>query len=256
MPRVLKAAEVHVDNEKTVRIKSLNPLRIEEEQPEEESALAERPEDIIQRARDEADVILRNAEIKSRSLVSNAQENAAVLIAEAKAHMEAEAFKLLNEKRQEGYQQGLVDSTAEGDAIKDEAQKVLENAIAERDAARLDLEPDAVKLIISIVEKLIQGAVEINPALVVSLIRMGFADINSLSGQVTVRVSENDYEEATAHKEEIAAAAGGTAEIEIVRDLSLAVAECIIDTPFGGIDVSLAPQFEALKENLLFLLKD
>ena len=174
--------------------------------------------------------------------------------------MEAEARRIYEENRQEGYQKGMEEAKAEGDAIKEEAQGVLDSAIREREETRQAVEPDAVNLIINIVDKLLGNSVKINPALVVTLIRQGFAGA-TLHGQVTIRVSENDYQETVAHRDEIVAAAsgmaagGGTAEIEIVRDLSLGPTDCIIDTPFGGIDVSLTPQFEALKEHLLFLLE-
>ena len=257
MPRVLKAAEVYIDQDNTVRIKSPLPTLAEPEKIEEaeetEEALEEIPEDLIQKAEEEAAFVLRKADIESNNLRTKAKEEAERLIAETQVRLEAEGRQVYEENRQAGYNQGINEATEKGNAIKAEAQKVLDDAIKERDETLKAIEPEAVNLIIDIVEKLLGDSIKINPAVIATLIRKGFEGVN-LSGQVTVRVSEADYPEVIKAKEELTAAAGGTAEIEIVRDLSLKPTDCIIDTPFGGIDISLTPQYEALKADLLYLL--
>jgi flagellar assembly protein FliH len=98
-------------------------------------------------------------------------------------------------------------------------------------------------------------AVEINPGVVTALIRAGFAGATlSTKGEITVRVSAQDYEEVAAHKDEIMALVGGAAELSILQDMSLAPTDCLIDTPYGRIDCSLKPQYKALRENLVYLL--
>jgi len=52
------------------------------------------------------------------------------------------------------------------------------------------------------------------------------------------------------------AAAGGNAELDIVKDLSLTnPADAVIDTEIGGIDVGFNTQFEAMSEDLISLLE-
>lgn len=262
MPRILKAHTVYVDEDNTVQIKTSLPLplaapekepevvEVEDDTPPEETA-----REVISNAENEAALIIKQANKESQQILDQAGFDAEKIKTEAEAQAQIEGFRIFEESKQEGYNQGMADAIAEGEAIKAEAQKVLDAAIRERDETRLAIEPEAVNLIIGIAEKLIGDAVEINPALVVSLIRQGFAG-TTLSGQVTVRTSEADYDQVILHKEELMAAAGGTVEIEVVRDLSLGPTDCIIDTPFGGIDVSLTPQLEALRENLIFLLKN
>ena len=253
MPRVLKAAEVYVDQDNTVQIKANFFPAVETDA--EETPVGESPADILKRAESEADFIMRRADVESGEIMEKAEKEAERIVLMAEARMEEEASKLYEENRKNGYQQGIDEATAEGERIRAEAQSVLEAAIQERDETRAAIEPDAVNLIINISEKLLGNTVRLNPAVVVALIRQGFAGVSSLTGQVTIRVSEDDYTEVLAYKEELTAAAGGLAEVEVVRDLSLGKADCVIDTPFGGIDVSLTPQFEALKENLIFLLE-
>jgi len=50
------------------------------------------------------------------------------------------------------------------------------------------------------------------------------------------------------------AAVEGGAEVEIVKDLSLGKAECIIETPYGSVDCSLEGQIEQMRESLMMIL--
>ena len=253
MSSILKAANVFIDLDNAVHIKGavIKPTLPEVIEPvEEPSKLAE---DIVQRAKEEADCIVKQADIESKNLIANAKQEVDSIITEIKAINEKEALIMYEKSRQNGHQEGIEQAVAEANAIKAEAQNHLDETMRKMEEMRLSLEPDAVNLIINIVEKLLGDAVNLNPAVVVSLIRRGFAEAD-VSGQVTVRVSDVDYLEVVARKEDLMAEAGGLVEIEIVRDLSLSSTDCVIDTSFGGIDVSLKPQFEAIRENLIFLL--
>jgi len=264
LPRVIKAGTVYIDQDSTVQIKTeaikpiLPPPEIVEAEEEAvdltEARQAQAATDVLKSADEEAAAVLRRADMELQAIIAKAQNEADTLKADAEARIEEEARRIREEAHQEAYQKGMDEARAEGNAIRAEAERIRAEAIREQTETRLALEPEAVRLIVNIVEKLVGSAVEINPALVVSLIRKGFAGA-TLSGQVVVRVSDNDYKHVMDHQEEILALTGGMAQVEIVRDPSLGLTDCVIDTPFGGIDVSLTPQLEALRENLIFLLE-
>jgi flagellar assembly protein FliH len=260
LPRVIKAATVYVDLENKVQIKNEAikmklPEVVEEILPEvSEVAPEEQAQNIVQQARDEAALILSQADKEYEEMTARGQEEVENLIAEAQTRMEEEGQRLREQCKAEGYQEGIDSALNEATAIKTEAKEILDNTLQTCDQMRLDVEPDAVKLILDIAEKLLADTVKINSAVVVSLIRAGFAN-TTLSGQVVVKVSDEDYDAVAEYKEELKANAKGASEVEIVRDLSLKATECIIETPFGGIDVSLWPQFESLRENLIYLLE-
>ncbi|MCL2398202.1 MAG: FliH/SctL family protein [Defluviitaleaceae bacterium] len=260
MPRVLKAATVYVDQENKVQIKNAVikpklPEVIEEMLPEvSDVAPEEQAQDIVQQAHDDAAFILGQAEKEYEELITKGQKEVENLIVEAQSRMEEEGRRIREECKIEGYQEGIDSALEEATAIRTEAKTLLADTVKTCDQTRLDIEPDVVNLIINIVEKLLANAVNINPSVVVALIRAGF-DSTTLSGQVVVRVSDNDYVSVMEYKEELTAVAKGAANVEIVRDVSLKSTECIIDTPYGGIDVSLTPQFESLRENLIYLLE-
>lgn len=259
MPKIFKASTVYIDQDNKVQIKAdvdvPESMKIVEEtiditsgDPEELAG------NIVENAKNEAAAILGKAIKDSEAMLKKAEKDSEILMAETRIRLEEEGRQIREENRNEGFRKGMDEAEAVGVTIKGEAQSVLNAAVQERNEMREALEPDAVNLIINIVEKLLGDAVKVNPAVIVSLIRKGFAE-TTLTGQVVIRVSEADYPRVMDSMEELMAAAGGTAELEVVKDLSLGSADCIIDTPFGGIDVSLTPQFESLKENLIFLME-
>ncbi|MCL2699868.1 MAG: FliH/SctL family protein, partial [Defluviitaleaceae bacterium] len=84
------------------------------------------------------------------------------------------------------------------------------------------------------------------------IIRKGFSE-SKMSGDITIRVSDADYEATYESREEIQQYADAGAKLEILKDPSLTQGDCIIETPFGAIDCSLDQQSESLKKNLYFI---
>lgn len=210
---------------------------------------------IVEKARGEAAEITRAARADAEEALTKTQQDIDLMTREANFQLEENRRRVLEENRVKGYQEGYSKAEAAGEAIKAEAQSVLDAAYREQEEVRQALEPDAVHLIIGITDKLLGDAVDVNPGVVTALIRAGFAGATlSTKGEVTVRVSAQDYEEVAAHKDEIMAMVGGSAELSIVQDISLNATDCLIDTPYGRIDCSLAPQYKALRENLVYLL--
>jgi len=258
LPKILKANTVFIDQDKKVKIKAnLFGQPLEDNITDDENDNTEEEAvDIVRQAEDEAAFVRRRAESNAQDIIQKAVEEAARITAEAEFKINEEAKEIRKRSHTEAYQQGIDAAVADGDAIRAEAEGIKAKAMQERDQLRLDSEPEMIALILSIVEKLLGDAIYVNPAVVVSLIRHGFASAGStLSGKVVIRVSADDYEQVLENKDEIYAAAGGAADIEIIRDTSLGLLDCVIDTPFGGIDVSLTPQYEALRENLIFLME-
>lgn len=197
--------------------------------------------------------IIRNAErqaeeIRSRARVESEHEKSAIL-----KKTDIESAQVLAESRKQGYKEGMETATCEGNAIKAEARQVLEDAKAEHKKMQESLEPEIVSMIIAITEKLLGNITELCPAVILNLIKQGFAEA-TISGDVTVYVSAQDYEKVLENKYELMALAGGAVELQITKDLSLLPMDCVIETPFGNIDCSLNQQFKALRENLTFIL--
>jgi flagellar assembly protein FliH len=285
LPKIYKAATVFIDQENKVQIKA-EPIKkaLDEKETflhegldfdafDEVSNESEKPKGppkpppeppevkayrILDDARREADSILIFADATAKSnaqaTVDAAKIEAEVIMSETRRTLEEEGKQIRETNREEGYNKGYSEGEKAGEALRAEAQGILEDAIRERDEIRQAVEPDMVNLIVGITGKLLNDAVAINPAVVSALICKGFEGA-TLSGKVMVRVSEEDYEDVLANQDLIMATVGSAAEVEIVSDLSLKATDCLIETPYGVIDCSLTPQYEALCQNLYYLLR-
>jgi len=223
--------------------------------PDEISAASavENPNKREEDAQTAAAKIIRHAERQAEGIVSDAIMAAAQKQAAIQKQAESDATKLLGESRENGYNEGMAAATAEGDKIKAEAHQLLEAAKAEQKAMQENLEPEIVNMIISITEKILGDTAKINPAVILNIVRQGFA-ATTVSGNVTVYVSADDYDEVVAGKDELLSFADGSVKLEITKDLSLSSMDCIIETPFGNVDCSLGQQFEAIRTNLTYIL--
>jgi flagellar assembly protein FliH len=197
--------------------------------------------------------IIGAANYQARQIKESASTEAAMIKITAQQQAESEAARIRTEAQEQGYSEGFATATQEGDAIKDQARQLLASTQSQCKAMQEKLEPEIVNLIIQITSKLLGDAVAINPDIVMNLVKQGMASA-TITGDVTVHVSSQDFEHVTAHKDEIMALTDGSVKLEIVRDLGLSPMDCVIETPFGNIDCSLDQQFEQLRSNLTYIL--
>ena len=197
--------------------------------------------------------IIGAARRQAMQMIDDAHIQAAMHIETAKKEAQQQANELYETTRTEAYDTAVAQATQEGDALRAQARQVLEDAEAQRQAMLAQVEPDMVELLISITAKLLDNAVQLHPNLVLALVRMGIHNA-TITGEVVVYVSAQDFEEVNKHKDQIMALTDGSVQLSIVKDLSLNPTDCIIETPFGNIDCSLGQQFEALRNNLTHLL--
>jgi flagellar assembly protein FliH len=199
--------------------------------------------------------ITRHAESQAEEILSNARRDAIneqeVILKSARD----EAEKIISEARDKGYSEGMERAHAEGELIKEEAQQVLDDALAECEEIKANLEPEIIEMIISITEKLLGNITEVNPKIILNLVKQGFAAA-AISGDVVVHVSSDDYDAVFKNKDELLAHTDGSVNLKIKKDLSLSPMDCVIETEFGDIDCSLSQQFESLKASLTYILNN
>ncbi|MCL2204764.1 MAG: FliH/SctL family protein [Defluviitaleaceae bacterium] len=240
----------NLDRENVVVIDTTNPALqgadmlgdtdLGEEEPE--LSPEEQVAQIIEAAQQEAEQIILDAQ------AAGVAEQAALRNA-----AKSEITVLLEQTREQGYHEGMTEATREGDQIRAQARQVLAEAEAERAAMQEMLEPEMVDLLIGIATKLLGNALILNPSLILALVRKGMQSA-TISGEVTIYVSSDDYDAVVASKDEITAMTDGSVKLNITKDLSLSPMDCVIETPFGNIDCSLNQQFEALCQNITYLL--
>ena len=253
--RILKRETVFVDTENKIVIDTdlsslLDSVEFDSSSESDKAADSEKKE---KSAKNKAKEIVQNAELQAEKIINDALAKAQQHQTDAREKAALDSAKLFAESREKGHKDGMDAAKQEGEAIKNEARQVLEEATAERARLLDNLEPEVVDLIIEITEKLLGKIPELNPALIINLIKQGFAGTN-ISGSVTVYVSADDYDAVIENKEDLLALTDGSVKLEITKDLSLSPMDCVIETPFGDIDCSLGQQFEALSSNLNLIL--
>jgi len=250
--RVLKSGNVFIDTENKVIIEVAQSPEVNVNTPA--ISEAERENNDTSQFEAKARTIMQQARYQADQIVSDARMSAATEQANIIRQAESEAERIKSEARDNAYQEGMAQASREGEAIKAEANQVLENAKAERFAMQESLEPEILQLIIDIMEKLLVNSVQFHPQIIINLIKQGLST-STITGDITVYVSASDFDNAVAEKDEILSMTDGSVKLDIVKDLSLNPMDCVIETPFGSIDASLGQQYEALRENLTYILQ-
>jgi len=260
LSKIYKAWTVSVDRDNIV------PINPQEQPPEpvvdqsigQSQALADieaASNSMKERAHANARDIVDQATREAGNILTKAREEAEKLVADAKLSTEQDRAAVLLEAEKRGYQEGLDKGNVEADAIVDQANDYKSETETQREAAITRLEPELVELIIRIVKKLISDTAKVNPQVVLHLIRQGLKQ-TSFTGDITLRVSKEDYDNAVSHKEDLLKSVEGGAKLKIMKDVALSAGDCLIETPFGIIDSSLDMQFEEVKDSLRLILHD
>ncbi len=248
MSRVLKSSSVVVDEDKRVRIdfaaKQEKEISKEQTEYREESKDGEISVSIIEKATRGADFIIESAKKKASRIMVQAEEEANEL-----------RITAMDEARQEGYEAGYAQGMSEAEQIKYDAQAVFEEAAELRRNVIENTEQEILELIVRLISKLLTDTVVINPQVIMVLIRQGL-DMASSTGKLTIRVSADDYDSVINNKHDILKQIENSSELEIIKDLSLNKADCIIETPLGNIDCSLSMQANQLIDNLYYIYEN
>lgn len=209
---------------------------------EQEQQLSQ--EEIIAIAQQEAQNIINDAYAKADEIINQAIRDA-----------DNEIQHLKNDARQNGYDTGYSKAMSEVEVLRTQVKQELDSAKIEKKETLEAIEPKVVRLLLQISKSIFGKMIEINPQIIILLIKKGLSESNN-TGKITVHVSKLDYENAQKSKHELDEMVGGNAEIEILKDLSLNQGDCIIETPFGNVDSSFDQQFESIKNEILYILEN
>lgn len=163
----------------------------------------------------------------------------------ARAHAEAARIHAEAEARgyAEGHDRGLADAHASAEPILSALREALARAeeLQEQTAARL--EERAVDLALALATKVLGGAFEAEPALVLEIVR-GALRRAGQQDLITVEVNPDDVELVRDAAGELVAGFGGIGRFEIVAERRVARGGCVLRTTEGEIDGGLDTQLE------------
>lgn len=275
MSKIFKASDIVVDKNNRVSIAVMpapEPEPIKEEKPLENN-IVEIPEELKasqEKLLKETEIIiqkkLKEAEMKTQEIMQSAEEEKAAIIEQAQIEGEdlrlkaikigeEEAETIREDARKKGYDDGMAIGVKKGEEIKEEALKIREDAVKYKEELIESTEPEIVELILGLVKKLVSDEVDINPDVVLLLIKKGLRQA-TMTGDISVHISKEDFEHAVKNKNSILATVETMANIEFMEDMALSKGQCIIETSFGSINCNIEDQYRELKKNMYFILKN
>ncbi len=185
MSRILKAPYIIVDNENGIPINNKFEIYKEESLSQEIEAFEEEPlkqealdneilaqmqQEILETAREQADIIIENAKNEANKIIENSY-----------AEIEENANKIYLENKEIGYNEGYLNGENEAKALKDEAEQIISNAYIEKEQIEREIEPSLINLVIDISQKILTKAFEINPEIISLLIKKGIEKLKDSS---------------------------------------------------------------------------
>lgn len=233
-------------------IAGINALKIDtagEEITEEQSELLN-----LQRESEEAYIAARREETESemQMLLAKADEEASIIIKDAKAQAQKEKQEVFNKAKEDGYKDGIKKGEKEINALKAGIEKEKQEFYAERERLIKEIEPQTVSVIITLMNKLTGVLLEDRKDIIFYLVEQALSGVNGSSSFI-IRVSEGDYELMISKKDELQKSLKDGTELEIVKDVLLRNAQCMIETESRIIDCSLDVQLHNITESLKLL---
>ena len=179
--------------------------------------------------------------------VEEAQSRAQVIVARA----EAEAERIRNEARQQGFAEGMV---AGRDQLRSTAEPIvdaLSQAVGEvRDlqgAAADMVERDAVLLAMEISEKVVAGAIAVEPERVMDVVRGALRAIVERE-RIVILVNPEDLAIIREGLDELAGSLGGIEHVEVQEERRVKRGGAVVRTSVGEIDANITTKLERARE--------
>ncbi len=184
------------------------------------------PVDVLEAARKEALMLVREAEMEAERLMNAAKDAG-----------ESDALELARVARETGYAEGESQAQQQYAALLAEAEETLESA--RREAVRVleTLEAGVLQLVLEIARKVVGMELSANPDTILGIIRTTMADLTPLD-QMLVKVSADDYPHVSANLERLHASLPFLCELDIRKDASLKKGACLVETGRGTADGS------------------
>ncbi len=215
-------------------------------------------------AKDGGESILKSGSLKEKEEleqeIAEAQERLESLNAQADrvlkdANMQIEKMRIdvLAEAKEQGYQSGYEEGMAQAQALKDEYIQKKEELEREYERILEELEPQFIENLAGIYEHIFKVDLSGYDQIVANLIIDAMQKMNYAKSFI-VHVSKKDYPKVNAQKERIQEETGTLAgNLEIITDVTLSDAQCMIETEGGIYDCSLGTELEELKRKLRLL---
>lgn len=208
----------------------------EDEEVVEQVSPEKLAEEIIQEAREEADLIIKEAHLEGSKYFNEISQE----IEKNKEITYREAFE-------KGYKEGMLEAEEQYKNIITEASEIRDKSLVDYEQSMASLEADAIKLIMEIAKKVIGDEIKVNKNVLLSMAAQAFNKC-AVKDEIVMKVSSDDYDFVIENKEELLASTEGIGGLEIKKDSALKPGACIVETPFGSLDAGIETKLKLIEE--------
>lgn len=170
----------------------------------------------------------------------------------------AEAERIREQARVEGYAEGRRAGREQGAAEISTAARALEQALRDLEALRTEVadavELDAIELALELAEKILATTLELRPELILEVIRGALRRLGDRR-RVTVAVNPENLETVRLLVGELPGRGSGIEHCEVVSDERVGVGGAIVRSVEGEVDASVHTQLERAREVIGALLE-
>jgi flagellar assembly protein FliH len=232
-------------------------------------------EEMISRAKDDADRIIKEAEatafeeIKKKTnhaqkLRQDADTEAKKIVGDANKEAEdikkeadektAEIEKMAYDRGyKEGHEHGFKTGTDEVTRLVDRLHLIISKTIERRNEIIEEAETQLINLVLMIAQKVIKVISENQKNVVINNVIQALRKVKG-RGDVVIRVNLADLELASGHMKEFQGLVENVKNITVLEDSSVDKGGCIIETDFGQIDARISSQLHEIEEKILELM--
>jgi flagellar assembly protein FliH len=179
--------------------------------------------------------------------MDEAHDRARAIIAAA----EAEAAAIRENARREGYAEGMVAGRADLRQLGEPAVQALSDAVTrmrELEANAADqVEHQAALLAVDIAEKVVAGALEVEPERVLDVVRGALRAIVERE-RLVIQVNPEDLDIVREGLDELTGALGGIEHVEVQEERRVPRGGAIVRTVVGEVDASIRSKLDRARE--------
>lgn len=247
MSRIFKSNYIKIGTPKA--IKSNVPISVSHELAMTSEAAfelnaEEQANNIIEDAKELYLKIIEEANFEAKRIIDNAQEEKEMLQATAGDNGYKDGFNT-------GYTEGInqaQDIIMRAEELKQQLDD--RNAVIYKEA-----ENEIMELVIDIAQKVLMQELTQNKEVMMSLIKQSISKC-TFKDNLTIRVSEDDFNFVNSNKERIIMLTEGINNLEIYCDKALTKGSCIVETPSGEINAGIDVQMKEITKAFEYLIRN
>ena len=196
-------------------------------------------EELLAKTRKEADLIIKEAESKAKSIIDSATRQ----IPGIKENAQKEGFQI-------GLEDGKVSVLKESENILNIISQIINSLHEEIEKRYKENEKEIVKLAVAIATKIINKEISISEDIVYEVTREAI-ELSTEKSEMTIRINPEDYDYLKNCHDKLMDEFKSVNKISFTADRRINRGGCVIETSSGNVDARIEQQIELAENELL-----